>query len=332
MSEELMFEMDRSTTEEGDLEEEKAVEINSNNKRDKPLSENVQSISPVFSSSSSDFKRRSRGRPKGSGNRQLLASLGEWVSNSAGGKFLPHVVTIDSGEDIAAKIISFSRKGPRAICILSANGAVSNVTIRQPGSYSGILSFEGSFEILSLTGSFTINSAGGVRSRTGGLSVSLAGPDGRVVGGAVAGQLLASSKIQVIVGSFLPNTHKSQKRRQNVECPIASSHQKDMPPTAATPISQAKPDEEISFTPMPTLTEQTQGEEEEEVEIRTDLTEMHTLLEPRQPGETENNNNHNASTNQNGNYSSFPVVSQQTQHMSRFMPDQKLSSDTHGYI
>ncbi|RZC82364.1 hypothetical protein C5167_045150 [Papaver somniferum] len=313
MSEELMFEMDRSTTEEGDLEEEKAVEINSNNKRDKPLSENVQSISPVFSSSSSDFKRRSRGRPKGSGNRQLLASLGEWVSNSAGGKFLPHVVTIDSGEDIAAKIISFSRKGPRAICILSANGSVSN----------------GSFEILSLTGSFTINSTGGVRSRTGGLSVSLAGPDGRVVGGAVAGQLLASSKIQVIVGSFLPNTHKSQKRRQNVECSIALSHRKDMPPTAATPISQAKPDEEISFTPMPTLTEQTQGEEEEEVEIRADFAEMHTLLEPRQLGGTENNGNHTANTKQSADCSSFPVVGQ---HMPRSVPDQRLSSDTHGYI
>ncbi|KAI3834417.1 hypothetical protein MKX03_032528 [Papaver bracteatum] len=325
MSEDMMFEMDRSTTEEGDHEEKEAVEINSNNKRDKPLSENVQSISPIFSSSSSDFKRRSRGRPKGSGNRQLLASLGEWVSNSAGGKFLPHVVTIDSGEDIAAKIISFSRKGPRAICILSANGAVSNVTIRQPGSYSGIF-----FEILSLTGSFTINSAGGVRSRTGGLSVSLAGPDGRVVGGAVAGQLLASSKIQVIVGSFLPNTHKSQKRRQNVGCSVASGHQKDMPLTAATPISQAKPDEEISFTPMPTLTEQTQGEEEEEeleeVEIRTDFTEMHTLHEPRQLGETENNGNQTANTKQSA---SFPVVGQ---HMPRSVPDQRLSSDTHGYI
>ncbi|KAI3878376.1 hypothetical protein MKW98_001791 [Papaver atlanticum] len=315
MSEDMMFEMDRSTTEEGDFEEEKAVEINNNNKRDKPLSENMQSISPVFSSS--DFKRRSRGRPKGSGNRQLLASLGEWVSNSAGGKFLPHVVTIDSGEDIAAKIISFSRKGPRAICILSANGAVSN----------------GSFEILSLTGSFTINSAGGVRSRTGGLSVSLAGPDGRVVGGAVAGQLLASSKIQVIVGSFLPNTRKSQKRRQNVECSIALSHQKDMPPTAATPISQVQPDEEISFTPMPTLTEQTQGEEEEEeleeVEIRTDFTEMHTLHEPRQLGETENNGNHTTNTKQSADCSSFPVGGQ---HMPRSVPDQRLSSDTHGYI
>lgn len=58
---------------------------------------------------------------------------------------------------------------------------------------------QGRFEILSLTGSFTVSDNGGVRSRTGGLSVSLAGPDGRVVGGGIAGLLTAASPIQVRV-------------------------------------------------------------------------------------------------------------------------------------
>lgn len=58
---------------------------------------------------------------------------------------------------------------------------------------------QGRFEILSLSGSFTVNDNGGVRSRTGGLSVSLAGPDGRVVGGGIAGLLTAASPIQVRV-------------------------------------------------------------------------------------------------------------------------------------
>ena len=39
---------------------------------------------------------------------------------------------------------------------------------------------------------------GGTRSRSGGLSVSLASPDGRVVGGGVAGLLVAASPVQVI--------------------------------------------------------------------------------------------------------------------------------------
>lgn len=38
---------------------------------------------------------------------------------------------------------------------------------------------------------------GGTRSRSGGMSVSLAGADGRVVGGGVAGLLIAASPVQV---------------------------------------------------------------------------------------------------------------------------------------
>lgn len=38
----------------------------------------------------------------------------------------------------------------------------------------------------------------GTRSRSGGMSVSLASPDGRVVGGAVAGLLVAAGPVQVI--------------------------------------------------------------------------------------------------------------------------------------
>lgn len=40
------------------------------------------------------------------------------------------------------KIISFSQQGPRAICILSANGVISSVTLRQPDSSGGTLTYE----------------------------------------------------------------------------------------------------------------------------------------------------------------------------------------------
>ena len=59
------------------------------------------------------------------------------------------------------------------------------------------ITLQGRFEILSLTGSFTVIDTGGVKSRTGGLSVSLAGPDGRVIGGGLAGILVAASPTQV---------------------------------------------------------------------------------------------------------------------------------------
>lgn len=56
---------------------------------------------------------------------------------------------------------------------------------------------QGQYEIISLTGSFELpegdSSYGGIRA----LNVSLAGPGGRVVGGGVAGMLIAATPVQV---------------------------------------------------------------------------------------------------------------------------------------
>lgn len=57
--------------------------------------------------------------------------------------------------------------------------------------------FQGRFEILSLSGSFMPTENGGTKVRSGGMSVSLAGPDGRVLGGGLAGLLVASGPVQV---------------------------------------------------------------------------------------------------------------------------------------
>ncbi|EPS61885.1 hypothetical protein M569_12908, partial [Genlisea aurea] len=95
--------------------------------------------SPPYEVSSG--KKRGRGRPAGSGNWQLLSSLGELFVNTAGGDFTPHVVTVETGEDVAGKILSFAfaHKTHRGICVLSANGPVSSVTLRQSGSCGGLL-------------------------------------------------------------------------------------------------------------------------------------------------------------------------------------------------
>lgn len=58
---------------------------------------------------------------------------------------------------------------------------------------------QGRFEILTLSGSFFISESGGQRSTAGGLTVSLAGPDGRVLGGGVAGLLTAAASVQVYI-------------------------------------------------------------------------------------------------------------------------------------
>lgn len=61
---------------------------------------------------------------------------------------------------------------------------------------------QGQFEILSLSGTFMPNDIGGVKGLSGGMSVSLAGPDGRVLGGGLAGMLVAAGLVQVRYSSI----------------------------------------------------------------------------------------------------------------------------------
>ncbi|XP_013609044.1 PREDICTED: AT-hook motif nuclear-localized protein 5-like [Brassica oleracea var. oleracea] len=146
--------------------------------------------------------KRARGRPPGTGRKQRLANLGEWMNTSAGFAFAPHVISVGAGEDIVSKVMSFSQQRPRALCIMSGTGTVSSVTLRQPATTEPSLTYEGRFEILSLGGSYLVNEEGGSKSRTGGLSVSLSGPEGHVIGGGI-GMLIAASLVQVVACSFV---------------------------------------------------------------------------------------------------------------------------------
>ncbi|XP_022738581.1 AT-hook motif nuclear-localized protein 1-like [Durio zibethinus] len=192
-----------------------------------------------------DFSAGKRGKVKSptfvSKAKYELENLGEWVACSVGANFTPHIITVNAGEDVTMNIISFSQQGPRAICILSANGVISSVTLRQSDSSGGTLTYEGRFEILSLSGSFMPNDTGGTRGRSGGMSVSLASPDGRVVGGGVAGLLVAASPVQVVVGSFLAgNQHEQKPKKQKHESISAATLM------AAIPVSSADPKSNIS--------------------------------------------------------------------------------------
>ncbi|XP_023753318.1 AT-hook motif nuclear-localized protein 6 [Lactuca sativa] len=137
---------------------------------------------------------------------------GAQLASSIGADFTPHVLTVNSGEDVNMKIISFAQQGTKAICVLAANGAVSNVTLGQPNASGGTLTYEGRFDILCLSGAFTPNENGGAKGWSGGMSVSLAGPDGRVLGGGLAGMLVAAGSVQVILGSFLTDLQQEQQK------------------------------------------------------------------------------------------------------------------------
>ncbi|MFS8034260.1 putative AT-hook motif nuclear-localized protein [Helianthus anomalus] len=173
---------------------------------------------------SSPAVKRPRGRPPGSLNKQQPAASG-----SPGVGFMPHILDVKAGEDMLAKLMWFSQNSTRALCVMSANGAVSNVTLRQSPTSGGTVTYEGRFEILSLSGSFMVAEVDGQRSRTGGLSVALSGPDGRVLGGNVAGLLTAASPVQVIVGSFVPASQKQSKpvETSNNEAEVVNAPQSE---------------------------------------------------------------------------------------------------------
>ncbi|OAY59927.1 AT-hook motif nuclear-localized protein 1 [Manihot esculenta] len=214
----------------------------------KPISSAAPALPPVI-----DFSVEKQRKIKPvSKAKYVLENLGEWVACSVGANFTPHIITVNAGEDVTMKIISFSQQGPRAICILSANGVISSVTLRQPDSSGGTLTYEGRFEILSLSGSFMPTESGGTRSRSGGMSVSLASPDGRVVGGGVAGLLVAASPVQVVVGSFLAgNQHEQKPKKQK---PDSISISTVVSPTIAVPISTADPKSNLSTAAVPIST------------------------------------------------------------------------------
>uniref|UniRef100_A0A8R7TLE4 AT-hook motif nuclear-localized protein n=1 Tax=Triticum urartu TaxID=4572 RepID=A0A8R7TLE4_TRIUA len=77
-------------------------------------------------------KRRS-GPPRPRGRKSQLALLG---GCSPGNAFAPHILLINRGEDITSKIMLLSELHSKSICILSANGPLSAITLRL-SSHSG---------------------------------------------------------------------------------------------------------------------------------------------------------------------------------------------------
>ncbi|KAG5613646.1 hypothetical protein H5410_024927 [Solanum commersonii] len=105
-----------------------------------------------------------------------------------------HVIVVETGEDVAEKIISLAKDGPKSVNILSATGKIAKVIItRRP---TEIETHEGLYNIVSLSGSFKSDDQLRV---TGGLYISLATDYGISFKGRVAGALTAASPVEVTV-------------------------------------------------------------------------------------------------------------------------------------
>ncbi|XBI35850.1 hypothetical protein VPH35_121481 [Triticum aestivum] len=128
------------------------------------------------------------------------------VAGPAAAGLIPKVITVQGGEDVTTKVLSYCGNG-LAVHIFCANGVVRNVTLRQANSPHERVVYQGCFHILSLSGLYVPSKTNGLSTRKGGLGISFASPDGRVFGGGSAGPLIAASPIQAARGG--PNGSSS---------------------------------------------------------------------------------------------------------------------------
>ncbi|XP_042453912.1 AT-hook motif nuclear-localized protein 10-like [Zingiber officinale] len=158
-------------------------------------------VSNAAPSGSADAPKK-RSRPLGSGKKQQTNA-----QESSRMKLHAHFIIVPAGKDVVSEIVSFFQQGSHSLCILSASGLVSEVKLFQPSTTGGgIVVYKNLFEILSLSGTFQLPLPDNTEQQrqVNGLTISLADKNGRVFGGGLAGHLLAASRVQVVVGRFIP--------------------------------------------------------------------------------------------------------------------------------
>ncbi|CAL5432346.1 unnamed protein product [Camellia sinensis] len=143
--------------------------------------------------------RRPRGRPPGSKNKPKPPVI---ISRESANTLRAHILEVSNGCDVFDSVAIYARRRHLGICVLGGSGTVTNVSLRQPAMAAGggpVVRLHGTFEILSLTGSFLPPPAPpGATS----LTVFLGGGQGQVVGGSVVGELVAAGPVVVIAASF----------------------------------------------------------------------------------------------------------------------------------
>ncbi|RLN03130.1 AT-hook motif nuclear-localized protein 17-like [Panicum miliaceum] len=153
--------------------------------------------------------KRRRGRPPGSKNKPKPPPVVTGDVEPAAA-MRPHVLEVPAGGDVSRALAGFARRRGLGICVLAGTGAVVDVPLRHPSPPppgaapdGAAVIFRGRYEILSISATFLAPSmSAAVPGAVRDLSVSLAGPHGQIVGGAVAGPLVAATTVVVLAAAF----------------------------------------------------------------------------------------------------------------------------------
>ncbi|XP_022940937.1 AT-hook motif nuclear-localized protein 17-like [Cucurbita moschata] len=144
--------------------------------------------------------RRPRGRPPGSKNKPKPAAV-VVAARDAEPAMSPYVLEVPGGSDIVEAISRFCRRRNTGLCVLNAYGTVADVTLRQPSSSPvATVTFHGRFDILSVCATFVPHTTS--FPIPNGFTITLAGPQGQIFGGLVAGALIGAGTVFIIAASF----------------------------------------------------------------------------------------------------------------------------------
>ncbi|KAL3618405.1 AT-hook motif nuclear-localized protein 27 [Castilleja foliolosa] len=171
------------------------IEPSADNSKGSPPEKDPDSAAATSSGGTPSGNRRARGRPPGSKNKPKPPVI---VTRDSPNALRSHVLEVSAGNDVVESVSVYARRRGRGVCVLSASGTVTNVTLRQPPAGS-VVTLQGRFEILSLSGTVLPPPA---PPGAGGISIFLSGGQGQVVGGSVVGPLMAAGPVVLMAASF----------------------------------------------------------------------------------------------------------------------------------
>ncbi|KAK6936939.1 PPC domain [Dillenia turbinata] len=196
-------------------EEDEAVES--------PKSKTSPPQQPAAPTSSAELIRKPRGRPPGSKNKPKPPIV---ITREGDTSMKPAVLEVSPGSDIIDSVVKFARRQQVGLSIISGAGTVSSVTLRHPINHAPSFSLHGPFSIVSLSGTYispppstcspnsssSYATASAATTSSSGpcyFGISLAGQQGQVFGGIVAGEVIAASQVVVMAATFSnPSFHK----------------------------------------------------------------------------------------------------------------------------
>nr|XP_043617073.1 AT-hook motif nuclear-localized protein 17 [Erigeron canadensis] len=163
-------------------------------------SRNSPTIKNINDGASIEVVRRPRGRPPGSKNKPKPPVI---ITREPDPAMAPYVLELPGGTDIVDAVAKYCKKRNMGLCVLTGSGTVTNVSLRQPTTTAAAtVTFHGRFDILSISATVLPSISAGAAPFAKGFTISLAGPQGQIVGGAVAGPLISGGPVYIIAASF----------------------------------------------------------------------------------------------------------------------------------